>query len=65
MDLLAAIQPGRTYVLFLRGARHRGIVLRKSPRIIEMSCEGQLLRIDARAVWAVLEPKDEDRRLTA
>ena len=62
MDLLAAIVPGRTYILFVRGARHQGTVLRKNDRLVEMSCDGQLLRIDARAIWAVLEPSKAGRR---
>ncbi|HAN30381.1 MAG TPA: hypothetical protein DCQ06_02175 [Myxococcales bacterium] len=65
MDLLAAIVPGRTYILFVRGARHQGTVLRKNDRLIEMSCDGQLLRLDARSIWAVLEPSASSRGAVA
>ncbi|MCO4761383.1 MAG: hypothetical protein KC502_07755 [Myxococcales bacterium] len=61
MELLTAIVPGRTYILCLRDGSYEGKIIRKSDRIIEVVCDGKLLRLDARQLRAVLEPRVSPR----
>ena len=56
VDLLKAIVPGRTYILCVGQATYEGKIIRKSDRTVEMSCDGDLIRLDARQVTVVLEP---------
>ncbi len=65
MDLLTIIVPGRTYILCVGDTTYDGKVLRKSDRIIEMSCDGRLVRLDAREVSVVLEPANPRRSAAA
>ena len=65
MDLLTIIVPGRSYILCVRNDTYDGKVLRKSDRIIEMSCDGRLVRLDAREVSVVLERANPGRSAAA
>jgi len=65
VDLSTVIVPGRTYILCVREVLYEGQVLRKSDRMIEMSCGGKLIRLDAREVQVVLEPSARGRESVA
>ena len=65
MDLSKAIVLGRSYILCAGGRTYEGKIIRKSARVIEMSCAGELVRIDVRQVTAVLEPTGTRRSAVA
>ena len=57
MNLPKVMEFGRMYVVFARGRQFRGRVLRVERGYVDLACGGEVKRLGAREVKAVLEPK--------